>query len=438
MEGNEKAHFTQKFALAAAITIAIGFAVMLAASVGYSAMAALNQNPEVLVCENDVDGVNDAPGQKDLTMFCKDSPTIDPLNVTWNWDEILLTGANTADGCALFDTNLNGLADYVLCNAWNNGQTQVAGYPKLYSCNDSRSDRCPGNTEIPITGGTTCSISNAVDDPFPAGDAYPNDTKSDCSIDLADVGGVAIAIQLDACSYPSPQPNSDPSDCVASTTNQGNLNVIKDVDPDVPGSEWVMTVSGPTPFSDTLVGDDSTGIRAVDAGDYTIVETAGGTTNLADYTTTWACTLDGSALSSGTGTTTDVLSISNGDVVVCTFTNIIDPTSVVLSDFYVSIKSPNTVLLNWETATESDLIGFNLFRSTDPLGTPQKINDYMIESPNPPGTNFGNFYQHPDTDVKSGTTYFYWLEMILTSGSETSGPQSITVPYQIYLPFAQR
>ena len=436
MEGNKKAHFTQKFALATTITIAIGFAVMLAAFAVYSATAALNQNPEAEECIIDVDGANDAPGQKDLTLFCEDTATSDPLDITWNWDEVLMTGGNSADACALFDTNNNGLADYALCNAWGGSQLQEDGYPIVYSCNDTRSDRCPGSAVVVITHGTTCPIDDTNTDPFPAGTAHDRDTRSSCNIILDDVGGAGASL-LDVCSYPSPVPGSDPSDCVATSADQGNLNVFKDVDPDVPASEWVMTVSGPTPFSDTLVGDDDTGIHAVGPGDYTIVETAGGTTNLADYTTTWACTLDGGALSSGAGTTINV-SISNGDVVVCKFTNTIDPTSVVLSDFYVSFKSPNTVMLNWETATESDLIGFDLYRSTDPLGTPQKINDYMIESPNPPGTNFGNFYQHPDTDVKSGTTYYYWLEMILISGSETSGPQSITVPYQIYLPFAQK
>ena len=54
-------------------------------------------------------------------------------------------------------------------------------------------------------------------DPFHAGQA---DTVATCSIDLDDFGGAGIAVLTDTCSYPSMQPNSDPSDCVITPTGK--------------------------------------------------------------------------------------------------------------------------------------------------------------------------------------------------------------------------
>jgi len=100
---------------------------------------------------------------------------------------------------------------------------------------------------------------------------------------------------------------------------QPTLKVVKNVVPDDPTTNWNIVVTGPTPFSDTLSGDDMTAQTPADAGGYVITETAGANTDLADYNTSFSCT--GATPSvSGSGTVINV-TVDPGENVVCTFTN---------------------------------------------------------------------------------------------------------------------
>jgi hypothetical protein len=174
-------------------------------------------------CQNDVDGANDEPGQKDITSVCL-TPG-DGLPYEWevvtNWDETTLTGANTADVCTLYDINSNSLADLAVCvtlesSGAMNGNLAVFQQFRLYTCGDTRGDRCAGSTQLVGAFTTTCSAAQAASDPFPPaavngpGDKFPDDTEIECLIDLDDFGAAgANAELLDACSYPSQQPGSD-------------------------------------------------------------------------------------------------------------------------------------------------------------------------------------------------------------------------------------
>lgn len=223
--------------------------------------------PIVPNCVSDSDGANDEPGQKDLTQFCQDGTAVNPLIVSWNWDTIDMgNGNNSADGCSLFDTDNDGNANYALCVSWKNDRQQSAGSPYLYSCSDTQPDRCPGKTPVTISHRSYCQVGLANDDPFSAGESHPQDAVAYCSINLDDVGGSSTTKPLDVCSYPSDQPNSDPSDCVLISDTKGNLSVLKDVVPNDTNTHWDISVSGPSNFTDTLIGDDSTGIKAVAGG----------------------------------------------------------------------------------------------------------------------------------------------------------------------------
>jgi hypothetical protein len=95
----------------------------------------------------DDDGPDDQPGQKDLNQLTIDLEAgAADLEVSWNWDVIALSGANTGDACALFDTDDDGNANYALCVIWNDGQTYQTTV--LYSCGDGRSDRCDQPLEV--------------------------------------------------------------------------------------------------------------------------------------------------------------------------------------------------------------------------------------------------------------------------------------------------
>lgn len=281
---------------------------------------------------NDTAGANDEPGQKDLTRLGRDLASTDPLLIYWNWDMVAMSGNNTADACALFDTNNNGLANYSLCVTWNGNQNQSLGSPTLYSCNDTRTDRCAGSLLVTTPISSTCSVANATDDPFPEGDSYNNDTKATCSIPLNDVGGAQKANLLDVCSYPSVQPNSDPSDCIIIRPDKGTLTILKDVVPDNTNTNWNFAVSGPLNFNFSISGDGTSGINSLDLGTYSVTETAGSNTSLSDYNTTWSCTKNGSSYLSGSGTTaSNIVLAKNGnteDSVICTFTNTLNQGSL--------------------------------------------------------------------------------------------------------------
>ena len=284
-------------------------------------------------CIIDVDGPNDVPVQKDLTKFCTISIDPDILEISWNWDEILLTGANTADGCAIFDSDDDGLVNFALCTSWNLDQQYLGTI--LYTCDDDKPLNCTNATEVEGAA-SSCEIENDPnpgdgDDPFPGdvpesgdpvGDEWPDDTQAFCTIYWSDVGGTQTEF-LDVCSYPSGL-DSSASDCVATSISLGNLEIIKHVVPDDANTAWDILVTNPgvAVFSDTLIGDDTTGNIAILANTYTITETGGTETTISHYASSWKCveTTDPTTLS-GEGTTIHDLSIAKGEIWKCTFTN---------------------------------------------------------------------------------------------------------------------
>ena len=193
-----------------------------------------------IITITDDNGADDEPGQKDLNQLTVDyNPGVGDIAVTWNWDETGTNGNNSLDACSLYDTNGDGLADASLC-VIGKGDPSEYQSTVLYTCNNTRADRCAGPTEVAadsdgdgdleaILGGpygSTCDTAIAASDPFHAGE---NDNVASCTVVLADIGDNATLTNV--CSYPSQQPNSDPSDCVIAP-NSGFLTVEKVADPD--------------------------------------------------------------------------------------------------------------------------------------------------------------------------------------------------------------
>jgi len=76
----------------------------------------------------------------------------------------------------------------------------------------------------------------------------------------------------------------------------------------------------------------------------------------------------------------------------------------------------NQVVLNWRTATELNNRGFNIFRSTSPSGSFQKING--TEIPAQMGAALiGASYSYVDPAVTSGQTYYYKLQSVENNGT---------------------
>ncbi|HSW37529.1 MAG TPA: hypothetical protein VLG37_04155 [Candidatus Saccharimonadales bacterium] len=282
-------------------------------------------------CVVDTAGANDEPGQKDLNKLCVDEaglPTSE--HVTWNWDETGTPGANTLDGCALFDTDGDGNINYSLC-VTTAGNPATLSLTTLYSCGDAKIDRCtsPTTPQI-ITGGTACTVSQpANSDPFPGppnsakGDSYPLDTVADCNIAISDVGGVGVAKLIDVCSYPSQQPNSDPSDCVILQPKSGKVEVVKHLVPTTDSGLFNLQVDGTTKAAN--VGNNgTTGEQVLPDGNHSVGETQGTNTLLSSYNSAIECkdqNGQGTVVAHGTGTSLDNVPVADGSDIVCIITN---------------------------------------------------------------------------------------------------------------------
>ncbi len=105
-----------------------------------------------------------------------------------------------------------------------------------------------------------------------------------------------------------------------------------------------------------------------------------------------------------------------------------NPTAVELISFTAE-SVPEGVRVSWETATETDNLGFNLYRADSLISDKVQLNDTLIPPNVPPGSPFGATYEFVDTGATAFQTYFYWLEDIDASGEITlHGPAIVTRP----------
>jgi hypothetical protein len=112
------------------------------------------------------------------------------------------------------------------------------------------------------------------------------------------------------------------------------------------------------------------------------------------------------------------------------------PTAVTLASFSQGSLT-NSVQLDWSTATEVGLLGFNLYRSDELGGVKQKLNLDLIPALTP-GDLMGNAYQFTDGTAVSGQTYIYWIELVMQDGNQLSDPLTLLVPYWLRLPMVIR
>jgi hypothetical protein len=103
------------------------------------------------------------------------------------------------------------------------------------------------------------------------------------------------------------------------------------------------------------------------------------------------------------------------------------PTAVNLLPL-TAIGANGSVALFWETTSEIDNLGFNLYRATQADGPRAKINAALIPSLVAPGSPFGAAYEYMDTAVKNDKTYYYWLEDLDIYGkTQLHGPVEVSV-----------
>ena len=99
----------------------------------------------------------------------------------------------------------------------------------------------------------------------------------------------------------------------------GSLTVASNVEPNHLSPVWEVDVSGSTPFTATLSGDDSTEKILVDPSFYTIQYDPGPGVVADEYSTTWQCRKNGAVIGSGSGLAT--IPILRLHDVVCTYTS---------------------------------------------------------------------------------------------------------------------
>ena len=275
----------------------------------------------------DAQGIDDEPGQKDLTGYAVDETThLTDIGVAFALDETSTSGNNSLDACILLDAGDDGLADYSVCySEVFSGANQGVSYI-VYSCGNGRADRCTqpldditgdGTITPSCTVATDDAIFDEVNDPD-AKDTADDDRVVTCLLSFGLPGSLDLT---DVCSYPSGQPNSDPSDCViTSTGNQPDpiLTLVKTVDNTGGGAAladaWTLSATSPQQIVSGVTGTAAVTSVVVQPGDYTLAE-AGGPI---DYTlSSLACAGKPNTASVATPN----ISLASGDTVTCTFTN---------------------------------------------------------------------------------------------------------------------
>lgn len=107
----------------------------------------------------------------------------------------------------------------------------------------------------------------------------------------------------------------------------------------------------------------------------------------------------------------------------------LNPIAVNLVSFFVKSTKAG-VLLEWQTAHEINLAGFNIFRSSENEHNYQEINDTLIANPTLADEN-GALYRYVDAPPE-GHTYYYKLQSVHLDGSTTFYPsQKIDVTTSI-------
>ncbi len=103
-----------------------------------------------------------------------------------------------------------------------------------------------------------------------------------------------------------------------------------------------------------------------------------------------------------------------GETVKCTFTNTKEPTAITLASFNVEAND-GRVMVMWETGTEIDNAGFNLYRAVSEAGPWVKVNQSLIAAEGDPVS--GAAYSFVDQPGRGA--FYYQLEDLDLSGVTT-------------------
>ena len=101
------------------------------------------------------------------------------------------------------------------------------------------------------------------------------------------------------------------------------------------------------------------------------------------------------------------------------------PLAIGLASFDATAQ-PGAIQINWETVSEIDNAGFNLYRAANDDFESAGLVTYMPSQA--PGSAQGFAYSYDDTTGQPGETFWYWLEDVELNGAATlHGPVSATM-----------
>jgi hypothetical protein len=105
-------------------------------------------------------------------------------------------------------------------------------------------------------------------------------------------------------------------------------------------------------------------------------------------------------------------------------------TNLVMLASFTATPGESYVLLTWETASEIDKTGFNVWRSEAEAGPYVKLNTDLI--PTRGGPTFGASYTYFDKTVTSGVTYWYKVEDVDIHGVGTMHGPVWAIPRRLH------
>ena len=114
--------------------------------------------------------------------------------------------------------------------------------------------------------------------------------------------------------------------------------------------------------------------------------------------------------------------------------DLIDPTAVNILSFTAVRTGSTSAVLSWETANETDTVGFNLFRRVGQDGAEVKLNQFIIPADYLGGVTGGS-YSFTDGNVPVGAVYYYRLECLDTNFQLYDFVFTVLGSFLTYLPY---
>ena len=146
------------------------------------------------------------------------------------------------------------------------------------------------------------------------------------------------------------------------------------------------------------------------------------TTSCKPTTTTTSYKPTTTTTTSGGGVTTTTTSVPT--------TTTTEPTTLIKLISFKATPGNKCVKLEWETESEIDNVGFNIYSAESEFGAYKKINAELIEAKG--SVTSGAVYDFTDAGLENRKTYFYKLEDIDVQGESTTYDPVSATPLFMY------